>query len=753
VVSEVNQDLSSPAAGCAAETYGGFGAHENIEPTKHEPMPKFLNAVSIMIAGAILCAARAAAVTALPEQHQVPQGETVKGQLCLADELQCTPTTGLRFVVPEASSDRRYVWMTEDYEAVFLGVVPASSSLIDVRAGQDEMRVVSLAVRGDAQRSWPADVAVTIQESRDKEWKWTIPASASETRTKLHLPPGDFVLLLTAPRHYRHGRRLPAGPQTDLGVIQLKPLPGIRGRIVQTKDAAVVPVWGASIVFGDGKVGGVSDEQGRFRVELAEPVTMEFTVVSPGLGSRTLKVDRIERENDLGEIRLDAGVTLTLEIEREEDLLNESLRVQLMRHDDTLHHLHVARAELAPDEEELSFADLSPGKYYVQLSGERPLERMSVAVEIDREDVTKRIAIAPFRLRGQVLLGEEPVRNAEVELMPPEEEQNVWRAKLALDEEGSFRAVLWQRGRLTAFVHGKDLGGVLHDESPELGTDPSEWTIRFKNRLIHGRIVDSENGVPAKDARLDLKTTGPKANSRSSIRVSPQGEYRILAWRDAIYDLIVSAPDYLPETRTIVLGEVEGSQEIDFALDRGLQAEVQFFWPGGQPILSPNIYEGVARDGRQPERQHRTNSAGVLSMSVPAGGSRLIYVLPYEGSFTPVRVSAKRSADDPPVRVEVPLPSGTLRLKLKVPEERVGEVFVVMRYNGEWIPHVITARLRQSHGNGFIEFPGLPDGAYDVWVLQSLSGSVPSSIPSAPPARGGVGAGTSEVEVDVIEVP
>lgn len=710
--------------------------------------------VALFIAARLQGITSVAAISDANRQPEDIPGAVVKGTLCFAGGFECTSTRGLMLEVPQLTEAHRYVWMRHDYREIFVGELAAGASVIDLKSKETPLRTISLGIRGHASRSWPADVNFTVWKSKESEWKWQLPAEASGRDIEVHVPPGNYVLFIEAPRHYKLGRRLPSETRVALGMIELKPLPVIRGRVVQLDGKRVTPVLGAQIHLGDGKVADSTDEQGRFRVELSQPIAKEMMIASPGFGAQIVKLGQLEADNDLGEIRLEAGVTLTLEIDRPEDLREKLVRVRVLRHDDNLNHSQVAQGELASNEDEREFRDLSAGQYYVILEGGDPLERMFVPVDIGREDVMKAVSIRPFRLKGKVLLGEEPLRRGEVEIMPTEAGQNLWRTRLKIDEDGSFGALLWQPGRLNAFIHGHGMGGVLSDKSPELGIDPSLWTIRFKDRAIHGRIFDSESGGAAQNVRLELKTTGVEGGSRSSETVAADGEYRIVAWRNGIYDLIVSARDYLPVTKTIELTEMNGSRQVDFALERGFDVKLEFFWSTGQKILSPSIYEGVARDGRNPEREHRTDAAGILKLSVPAGTSRLIYVLPREGSFVPVRVTARRSSGDEPVRVEIPPGMGSLRVHVK---DRAGERadgLIMMRYNGEWIPYPITVRLRQNSSAGLTEFGALPAGAYELWAVKPREGYVPASLPPpAAPVRAGVAAGETNVEATLIEFP
>jgi Carboxypeptidase regulatory-like domain len=711
--------------------------------------------VLLGIAAGTLAATAADAVPPAGRQGAAPAAAApVKGKLCFSKGQPCSATQGLRFDVRPDERARPYVWMSDDSRTIFAGTLAAGADDIDLAAKQPPLRAISLRVLGDASRSWPADVTFTLSESREKEWTWELPAEAAGHDIRIHLPVAEYVLFLQAARHRRFGRRLPSGGDVALGTIELKPLPSIRGRVTQVEKERVTPAIGAQILLDDGKVGGTTNEQGTFSIELSEPVTKEIAIASPGHGTRVMKLQQLTADNDLGEFRLEPGVTLTLQVERPKELDEKVLNVRLLRHDDDFNHLKVTQSTFAAGEKEHEFADLSPGQYYVVLEGTEPLERMLVPVDIGSENLTRKVSIQPFRLQGKVLLGEEPLRKGEVEIMPVGAGQTLFRARLKIEDDGGFGAVLWQTGRLNAFIHGHE-EGVLSDESPELGSDPSVWPISFRNRVIRGRIYDADSGAAPGKVRLDVKTTSANGGgSRSTVSVGPNGEYRLLAWRDGTYDLIVSATDYPAATKTIELTEREESKQVDFALRRGVDVKLEFFWSTGQKIRSATIYEGVARDGYHAERQYQTDVAGMLELNVPPDGSRLLYVLPQEGSFAPVRVTATRSSGGEPIRVEIPPGSGKLRVRFKNRQEQAPGGLVTMRYNGEWVPYAITARLPGRTSAGLVEFHSLPAGAYELWAVTLREGQVsPFAPPPHAPIRIGVATGETNVEVSSVLFP
>jgi len=131
----------------------------------------------------------------------------------------------------------------------------------------------------------------------------------------------------------------------------------------------------------------------------------------------------------------------------------------------------------------------------------------------------------------------------------------------------------------------------------------------------------------------------------------------------------------------------------------------------------------------------------------------MLYVIPTEGSFAPVRVVAKRPTDDAPVRVVVPQSAGTLRLHLRDAEGKDSNGFVVMRYNGEWLPFPVAGRLPRKVSPGFQEYIGLPSGAYELWAFQSPGIAGIPNPPPFPPVRVGVSAGETTADLTVVPLP
>jgi hypothetical protein len=683
------------------------------------------------------------------------------GTLCFDEGRECVATSGTTIDVAEQNVPRAYTWTSEDGRTVVVGELQPDMGQIDLAlpsspGERDPGRpAVRLSVRGDAGRGWPADVDFTLTQSKEKYWTWTLPADSTEGEMTIYLPAGEYRMWVEADRHLSASRQVRAQENLALGQIRLDPLPSISGRVTRLDEERVVSVAGAEIVLPDGKIAGTADEQGAFRVELPQPVPEEVKVTSLGLGTRVVPLERLAAENDLGEIRLEAGVTLRLDVDRSGEARDESIRVYLQKKSTRYEHSPVTSGELRPDEDSIEFPDLSAGDYLVLFEGDHELERMVVPVEVGTVDVTTRVEIHPWVLEGTVTFGDEPLREGTVRLTP----YNLgptWEATLPTDPDGRFGGTFWQTGRLNALVKiSEALGGLMYTESPELGSDPSRWDIDFRKRTIHGRVLDAETGAGIGNVKFKLQTESDDGRrGYSPVQVAGNGEYEIVAWEDGMYDLTVTSEEFLSKTTSVALTDVDDSRKVDIALERGTGVTLEVVWTSGQPVAGAQVLEGVARDGHNAELFHKTDAAGRLPLRVAPGQTRVLYVLPREGSLAVTRVSAT-GAGDRPLRVEVLPPTGTLQLELRDADGNDADAFVMLRYNGEWIPYPVCGRMRGARiEKGKREIYGLPAGAWEIWALAptSVPRAIPNRVPAHAPARVGVASGVTKAEVTVVSV-
>jgi hypothetical protein len=680
--------------------------------------------------------------------------EPEKGTICFGTD--CTPATGTAFDVKPADVERRFVWTSVDGSRFILGTLPAKATSVDLQ--QKEAHSVTLSVRGDVQRGWPVETRFGIAAGKDSGWRWNVPAKVIAKPISIRLLPGTYLMQIGA-EHHKADRRPIRIATADLPLqVILAPLPVVTGRVVTMKKSAddkepkETAVAGAQVARSDAKVIGSANEQGAFRIEVTDPQTEELVISSPGLGTRVLPLHILTAETDLGVVRLSSGVKLTIHIARADSVRSKALHVQLTEASKTRYdNTNIATGELKAGDDDLVFADLSEGEYYVTLSGDGVLEKLTTMIPIKAEDVSKEIRLVPFQLQGTVHLGNEPVRNGSVGV---HDSNHTWSAEAQIDAEGRFGGPMWQREGISGWVNSKETGAFPVDKSPTLEGDPAMWDITFRRRLISGRIFDADTREPIARAGLHLELeakspspTGQMGVNRlySTIPVGDDGTYSILATKDGVYDLAVTAPGYVSQKTTIDISAEDESKTADFPLSKGIEQIIDFVWPNGDPVANAMVIEGVARDGHNAAWMGRTDPSGRLKVRMRTADTKTLFIVPNEGSFTAVHVVADETK---PLRVVVPQPAASLVVTFKDAEQKRVGAGMAMRWNGEWVPGSVVGRLKLSRADaGGLRMSLLPAGSYELWGFrgpQPLFGPPPRE-----PVHVGLSSGEQTVDITV----
>lgn len=677
-----------------------------------------------------------------------PAAPAPSGSLCFQGSSQpCIATSGDAVEVTAADAPRDYVWSSADGKRIVFGTVAAKATA--VRFGDGALRHVSLSLSGDRGRGWPVDTKLLLG-GKTPRWAWTVPAAAISKLRDLAIPAERLGLTIVAPHHYDARRSLGSEGPVDLASIQLKPLPLVHGRVVRLEEGKKVEVAGANLLRDDGKIATSSGVNGAFSVEITQPIPNQLLVAAPGLATLVVPFSDPSNEPasdvDLGELVFDRGCSLTVTIERPASV--EALKLRLLKEVERQYELApIATRELGAKDAAATFDDLSSGKYVVVAEGTAPLERMSKTITLRDESVKETLTIAPFRLFGKARFGEDPLPNLKIDFT-----RRDWRAGLTTDESGEFDTVMWQPGEQYAGISGSDIGTVVVVKTPVLGADPTEWNIDIPKRLIDGRIIDAETKQPIPDVQVQARTTSGDQRGYFAVRPKEDGTFRIVAPRDGSYDIVVTHPQHIPETRSIEIGPDTPSQRLEILLQRGIETKLEFVTVGGLPMELVQVLEGVARDGHNPDRLFTADVHGRLTVRTAPGQQRTLYAIEYAGgSFTTVHIDARSKPSDVPVRVVMPPAEGSLVVETVDANEQPVPAATLMRFNGEWLPFPVVARIGARFvTNGVVRFPKLPAGSYELWAVRATRDYTgPLNQPSVPPVRIGVTAGEQKVRLTV----
>lgn len=637
-----------------------------------------------------------------------------RGRLCLGERrttlAACTNTTGLEIAVEPAEKERLFVWTSADGATAHVGVIAPKAAAVKIDpAGASTMRVSI-----DTARAPLPDVTISV--AGKEQWRWVLDPKSAVRLRRIVVPRGRYSIRLVAEHHrtLTRGQIAAMEEAVDLGELRLQPLPAARGTVV---DAEEKPVAEAIVMRPDGSTCATSNEQGAFVCELREPFPEALVVSKAGYGPRELQLEReIDADVDLGRVVLGRGRKLALTIVLpEEQKASVALWHDAERRYD---HSKLKSHELTAREQEVEF-DVAQGKYLVVIEGDEPFERLETPIEIKDEDVSRTITVEPFRVVGSVLFGEDPLQEGTMEVIAPE---HSWRVTLPV-QNGAFHATMWQRGTLAAFVSSKPLGISELVQSPALGDDPSRWDVRIAKRMIVGRVFDAETKEPVSRAELSL-TAEMEGGAKfyTSVKIDPDGSYRILAARPGTYSIRVSSAEHVPHMTDLRITAEERTRTHDVALERGVMQPLEIVTPAGAPIANAHLLEGVQPDRVNPQFMYQADAAGRFALRGRPGETRLLYVVPRDGSFAVVRVQIPRSSDAArPVQVVVAPGVGSLRVRSVDADEKLAPRGLLFRYNGEFVPGAIArfalGEMPGTGPTGEAVLSRLPAGAYELWAL------------------------------------
>jgi hypothetical protein len=315
---------------------------------------------------------------------------------------------------------------------------------------------------------------------------------------------------------------------------------------------------------------------------------------------------------------------------------------------------------------------------------------------------------------------------------------------------------MWQKGVVGGWLKIPELSRPEFFEAPELGENPSRWEIRMERRLIAGRVFDAATKAPLPYAMMEVATETENASSTSSMVIRSDGSYEVLANRLGKYAMKVTSPHHVAYSVEFQLAKDDRSRKQDFALEAGVMQPIDVVTPGGMPMSYVRAFEGVHPDRVEPQQMRRVDERGRYEARGLPGTSLLVYFVPRQGSLAIERLQfARTNADAKPLQVVVPPPSCVLRVRTVTDDGAPIPAGLLIRYNGEFIPHAVLRHVTNEFGldeTGETVLPRLPAGTYEIWALEGEADReqlVASAGSSRQPVRVGLSGGEQVVTVVV----
>jgi hypothetical protein len=170
------------------------------------------------------------------------------------------------------------------------------------------------------------------------------------------------------------------------------------------------------------------------------------------------------------------------------------------------------------------------------------------------EQATVDFALSPFRVTGELLEGDRPVKGT----VSFRSEQHLFTVDA--DERGRFELDVWIGGRYIyeARAAGHDERAPAYSSTVILSASTPEITIRLPSERLRVRVTDADTDAPLKGAAVSMRNSwiDPAEGQRrfaSRFVADEQGEVTLPPIHAGDAELIAEAPGYVPEQQKIAI--------------------------------------------------------------------------------------------------------------------------------------------------------------------------------------------------------
>jgi hypothetical protein len=399
---------------------------------------------------------------------------------------------------------------------------------------------------------------------------------------------------------------------------------------------------------------------------------------------------------------------------------NQPLEIELLLRTPSDDWEEVGHKRLPAGTRKVRFEGLASGVYQILLRGPAATEQLGTKIGLGANDTRRTtITVEPFTVTGRVTFGGTHLGTGAVELHHRELR---WRAAIGLDEAGTFRATLWQRGVFLTKVHSPALPTSFND-TVDLTEGKPAVQIDIPDGRITGVIRDAKSGTPVAGAVVTLQTMLAKSGQTVQVTTGPEGRFDFVGVKYGKQTVRVYPLRHLePEPFDFTIDDAQRLRELAIPLDPGREIAVIVIDRENDPVAEAMVF--AVTSGKLRSRT-TTDEDGRASIAVPADEAVTLFVAGKEGPFGILRVPRKQATGRLPIYLPRSMSSLLIRARTTT-GETMPPFSLLMRYDGELVPPEVAEELSAVQGLQLVTgsksealLRNIPSGSYEFWPYRT----------------------------------
>jgi hypothetical protein len=547
---------------------------------------------------------------------------------------------------------------------------------------------------------------------------WQIQLTPTELKkpTVLQIEEGSYTVTIDASQFVRFTRSIAVTKKTDILLATLKPLPRLTGTLLDRSTRLPVPL---AVVSTDSGCETKSDNKGHFSID-ADPQKWPraITVRAPGYADRILEMPLARADTSFDDIYLSDAASIVVDIEQQQPGGVVEVALQKLRNHGhspgpTVKVLTVGKNNGRPSV--LRFENVEPGEYVVIAKGREAWQQLGERVDVvEHADASIALQISPFTVHLRIQRGGDGIDRSRITLRNLDA---FWEGIVPL-ELGEATIDFWQGGHFAATVQTPGSTPYI-DKRTIAGGISTEWLLDLPAYEVVGTVTDSKTGAALPGAAVSLQIQATDGYSLTvSTKVAQDGSFRFAPVAPGAHTITAAAKGYPESEVTYVFADSEPSHSVALRLEPTPSTHLTVTDWRGLPVTGARVLDGRMNGSML----GFTDANGTLPVFVPTGETRDVFVVPPDGSFGFIRLSAVTP------EVSLQITDGSARIVLRAETEAhepLSGIAVVVAYNGIRLPDDLMQALSgrgsrtASDAQGRIVLEHMPLGAYEFWPVAS----------------------------------